>query len=181
VTSSDSWLGAGNTLGDYGLVLLFYAALVVLMRYAHPRIEPGFLKTYAVLAIGWAVGTFVGNYLLWRAGFMSFLPWLNNVMHTVVWIGLCLGFLYAGARSRPWLEQFLLFAIFSFIVKQAEHRLLGTWELDHFFFIPGNAAYILGWSALDGLYPTISVVALRLLSRRIPGLAVAPIPAGYRW
>ena len=162
---SDSWLGAGNTLGDYLLVLLFYGALVVLMRYGNRRVEPEFKRTLWILGVGWAIGTFVGNYLLFRAGFMSFLPWLNNLIHTVIWIGLCLGFLYAGAHERPWLEQFLLFAIFSFLVKAAEHQLLGTWELDHFFFLKGNAAYLLGWSAADGLYPTISVAALRLLRR----------------
>lgn len=176
MTLSDSWLGAGNTLGDYLLVLVFYAALVVLMRYGNAHVEPEFRRTYWFLAASWAIGTFVGNYLLYRAGFMSFLPWLNNFMHTAIWIGLCLSFLYAGARARPWLEQFLLFAIFSFLVKAAEHQILGTWELDHFFFLNGNSAYLLGWSAADGLYPALSVAALRLLRRWIPGLVVPQAP-----
>ena len=167
---TDSWLGRGNSLGDYFLLLLFYGALVVIMRYANDRVEPGFRRTYAVLAIGWGTGTFVANYALYSCGWMSFLPWLNNFAHTFIWIGLCMGFLYAGAHKRPWLEQFLLFAIFSFIVKVAEHQLLGTWELDHFFGLRGNAAYILGWSLLDGLYPTVSVVGLRILRRLIPGI-----------
>ena len=167
---SDAWLGRGNSLGDYALLLLSYAALVVLMRYGNPRVEPGFRRTYAVLAVAWAVGTFAGNYVLYRLGWMSFLPWLNNFMHTAIWIGLCLGFLYAGTYKRPWLEQFLLFAIFSLIVKVTEHQLLGTWELDHFFVLKGNAAYILGWSLLDGLYPSVSVIGLRTLRRLIPGI-----------
>jgi hypothetical protein len=163
-----SFLGRGNTVGDYGLVLLFYGALVIVMRYGNDRVERNFRRTYWVLAVGWGVGTFVANYLLYRLGWMSFLPWLNNFIHTFVWIGLCMSFLYAGARTRPWLDQFLLFAIFSFLVKAAERQLLGTWELDHFFGIRGNSAYILGWSALDGLYPAVSVLGLRLLRRLIP-------------
>ncbi len=170
---SDSWLGRGNTLDDYALLLLFYAALVVVIRYGSHRVEPSFRRTYWTLALGWGVGTFVANYVLYRLGWMSFLPWLNNFMHTVIWIGLCLGFLYAGAYKRPWLEQFLLFAIFSFLVKAAEHQLLGTWELDHFFSLKGNAAYLLGWSILDGLYPTISVIGLRILRRFVAGIVAA--------
>jgi len=170
MSMSDSWLGRGNTPGDYLLLLLFYAALVVVMRYGNDRVEPSFRRTYWVLAVGWGVGTFVGNYVFYRFGWMSFLPWVNNFMHTAVWIGLCMGFLYAGAHKRPWLEQFLLFAIFSFLVKAAEHQILGTWELDHFFSLKGNAAYLLGWSILDGLYPAVSSIGLRILRRFIPGL-----------
>jgi len=167
---TDPWLGAGNDLGRYALVLLVYAALFVIMRYAHARVEPEFRKTYWVLFWGWGIGTFLANYALYRLGAMSFLPWLNNFFHTFVWIGLCLGFLYAGSWRRPWLEQFLLFAIFSFIVKVAERLILGTWEHGSFFFIPGNIAYLIGWSLMDGLYPTVSKVALKILRRFIPGL-----------
>jgi hypothetical protein len=170
---SDSWLGAGNTIWRYGLVLLVYASLFVVMRYANDHVELNFRRTYRVLLVGWGVGTFLANYGLYKAGWMSFLPWINNLFHTFVWIGLCLSFLYAGAYRRPWLEQFLLFAIFSFIVKAAEHAILGTWELDHFFFVKGNIAYLIGWSLMDGLYPSLSAVALRLLQKIIPGV-VAP-------
>jgi hypothetical protein len=167
---TDPWLGAGNDLGKYALVLLVYAALFVIMRYAHASVEPEFRKTYWVLFWGWGIATFIANYAIYRLGFMSFLPWLNDFFHTFVWIGLCLGFLYAGAWRRPWLEQFLLFAIFSFIVKVAERLILGTWEHGSFFFIPGNVAYLIGWSLMDGLYPTLSKVALKILRKFIPGL-----------
>jgi hypothetical protein len=167
------WLGPGNNLGDYGLVLLVYTALFVIMRYAHDHVELNFRRTYWVLFWSWSIGTFLANYGLYRVGLMSFLPWVNNFFHTIIWIGLCLGFLYAGAYRRPWIEQFLLFAIFSFIVKAAEHIILGTWEHDHFFWVfRGNLAYIVGWSLMDGLYPTVSMVALRVLRRFIPGLVV---------
>lgn len=158
-------LGAGNPLTDYLLVLAVYGLLFVLMRHANRRIELSFRTSFIYLFAGWSVGTFVANYLLFRAGVMSFLPWLNNFMHTFVWIGLCLGFLYAGAHRKPFLEQFALFAIYSLIVKLAENAVLGTWEHGHFFGIPGNAAYIIGWSLMDGLYPLVSMVGLRLVAR----------------
>lgn len=104
---------------------------------------------------------------------MSFLPWLNNAFHTFIWIGLCLGFLYAGTHRRPWPEQFALFAIFSFIVKAAENWILGTWEMDHFFGIPGHITYLLGWSLLDGLYPILSAAALKVIGKMVPGVAPA--------
>jgi hypothetical protein len=159
------FFGAGNGLLDYLLVLAVYGMLFVLMRHAHRRIEQSFRTSFTYLLVGWSIGTFVANYLLLRVGVMSFLPWLNNFMHTFIWIGLCLGFLYAGAHRKPFLEQFALFAIYSLIVKLAEHAVLGSWEHDHFFGIPGNAAYIIGWSLMDGLYPLVSMFGLRLVAR----------------
>ena len=168
----DSLLGYGNTLTDYLPVLFMYGALFIVMRYAHPTIELNFRKTFWVLYAGWAVGVFIGNYLFFLLGIMSFLPWLNNFLHTFVWIGFCLGFLYAGAHRNPLPEQFALFVIFSFIVKWGERTLLGTWELDHFVFVHGNLAYIVGWSLCDGLYPVISMALLKPLSSVVDGLYV---------
>lgn len=162
--------GAGNTLLDYLLVLLVYGALFLVMRTLQRRIPADFIRTFSVLFVGWGVGTFVGNYLLYRAGLMSFLPWLNNGLHTFVWIGLCLGFLYAWSHRRPMWLQFVLFAAFSLAVKVAERAILGTWEHGHFFGIQGNAAYILGWSLMDGLYPVLSLYGLRLVRHIAPGL-----------
>jgi hypothetical protein len=165
--------GAGNGLLSYTLVLVVYAALFVVMRYANERVELNFVRTYWILFFGWAVSVFAGNYLFYKLGVMSFLPWLNNFLHTVIWIGLCLSFLYAGARRKPLLEQFALFAIFSFIVKWAEHEILGTWEMNRFFFIQGNLAYITGWSLMDGLYPIISVLGLSVVSRFVRGVVTS--------
>lgn len=173
----DPILGAGG-LPEYFHLLLFYAALFLVMRYGHRTVEPAFRRTRLVLGLGWAIGTFVANYVLYRVGVMSFLPWLNNGLHTFVWIGICLSFLYAGAHRRPFLEQFALFAIFSFLVKAAEHALLGTWEHDNFFGIPGNAAYILGWSLMDGLYPVVSVLGLSIASRFVRGLVIPSLRGG---
>lgn len=176
----DSVLGAGNSLTDYLLLLLFYAAMLVLIRSGRRRFDSAFRRSFVALFIGWGVGTFVANYLLYRLGVMSFLPWLNNALHTFVWIGLCLGLLYSGVYRRPLFEQIALFVIFSFLVKMAEQELLGTWELAHFFGIGGNAAYVLGWSLLDGLYPIISMVGLRLLSNVVGGLVVPGPRLGLR-
>jgi hypothetical protein len=156
--------GVGNGPRDYALLLMFYALLFVLMRHANPRIELSFRTSFTYLFVGWSLGTFAANYLLFRLGVMSFLPWLNNFFHTFVWIGLCLGFLYAGAYRKPLLEQCGLFAIYSLLVKIAEHQLLGTWEHHHFFGIPGNAAYIVGWSLMDGVYPLVSMAGLRIVA-----------------
>ena len=166
-------LGANNGLLDYALVLAVYAALFILMRYGNERVELNFVRTYWVLFFGWAVSVFAGNYLFYRLGIMSFLPWLNNFFHTFIWIGLCLSFLYAGAHRKPLVEQFALFAIFSFIVKWAEHEILGTWEMDRFFFIEGNHAYIIGWSLMDGLYPIISAIGLSFVSKFVRGVVAS--------
>jgi len=166
-------LGAGNDLVDYLLVLLFYGGMFVLIRYGTRRIELNFRKTFRALYIGWGFGVFIGNYLFYLIGIMSFLPWLNNAFHTLIWIGLCLGYLYAGCYRRPLIEQISLFVIFSFLVKVAERLILGTWEHDNFFGIDGNWAYIIGWSLMDGLYPLISIALLRPLSRFVDGI-VAP-------
>ncbi|MBM2846353.1 MAG: hypothetical protein HW407_1665 [Bacteroidetes bacterium] len=169
----DQVLGPGNGITQYLLVLTFYAALFVVMQHAHPCVELNFRRTYWILYFGWSVGVFVGNYVFHLLGIMSFLPWLNNFMHTFVWIGFCLGFLYAGCYRKPFYEQFVLFAVFSLVVKLIEHIVLGTWEMDSFFGIPGNDAYIVGWSLMDGLYPVLSKLGLTLVARFVRGVIVS--------
>lgn len=158
---------------NYLLVVAVYAMLLVLMHHANARVELNFRAAYVYLFFGWGIGTFIANYLLYRAGVMSFLPWINNFLHTFVWIGVCLGYLYAGAFRKPIIEQFALFAIYSLIVKIAEHAFLGTWEHDNFFGIRGNNAYIIGWSLMDGLYPILSLVGLRIVAKFDKGVQPA--------
>jgi hypothetical protein len=155
-------------------VLAFYAALLLIIRLAKRRIEPGERRTFAAIGLAWAVPVFAANYLLHLAGLMSFLPWVTNFMHTFLWIGVCLSWLYLGVREdRPLLEQVVLFTTFSLIVKYAEQIAFGTWELDHFFHVlDGNFAYVMGWSLADGTYPVITLLGLRFASRWIPGLLV---------
>jgi hypothetical protein len=168
----DELLGANNSIAEYIFVLLIYAGLLVAMRQAAPRVEPEFRRSFIVLYVVWAIGTFVGNYLFYKLGIMSFMPWLNNFIHTFVWIGLCLGFLYAISHNRPVWEQLVLFAIYSFVVKVTENKVLGTWEFSRFFFVEGNLAYIAGWSLADALYPIGSALILRLVARFISGITV---------
>ena len=165
-------LQTGNGWQNYLLVLLIYLLLFFIIRNANRRIELNFQRSARVVAIGWSVCVFAGNYLFYKIGIMSFLPWANNIIHSFVWVGCCLSFMYAGCYRKPLWEQCLLFSIFSFFVKHAEHEILGTWEQDNFFGIPGNASYIIGWSLMDGLYPVISSWALRLFSKIIHGIVV---------
>jgi hypothetical protein len=155
-------------------VLAIYAALFVVIRTHKRRIEPHERKTALVIGALWACSVFVANYLLYLAGLMSFLPWLNNFLHTFVWIGVCLTFLYLGVReSENLFVQCVMFATFSLVVKYAEQMLLGTWDHDHFFFVfHGNFAYVLGWSLADGLYPILTLFGMRLVAKRVSGLEV---------
>ena len=147
-----------------------YGCLWLVFRTMKHSIPPHERCTYWVLCLTWGPLVFLANYLLYRAGVMSFLPWLNNFLHTFVWIGLALAWLYLGVRTESLAVQFVLFATFSLIVKVGEQILFGTWQHEHFFGIPGNTAYVLGWSLADGTYPILSRFGLRLLARRIPAL-----------
>lgn len=155
-------------------ILIFYAALLTIIRVIKPSIAREERRTAVAIGLAWAVPVFIANYLLYKAGLMSFLPWITNFMHTFIWIGVCLTFLYLGVRTeQAMLTQIVLFATFSLIVKYAEQIVFGTWDLDHFFHVfNGNGAYILGWSLADGMYPLITLYGLRLAGRRISGLQV---------
>jgi hypothetical protein len=162
------------TLLTVGAVLAFYGALFVLIRMIRPRIAHEERKTLYLVGGTWAVSVFVANYLLARADLMSFMPWTANFMHTFLWIGVCLSWLYLGVREdHSMAAQMLVFSVLSLVVKQLEHAVFGTWEHGHFFRVfQGNAAYVLGWSLADGLYPPITLFGLRLLGRFVPGLIV---------
>lgn len=153
-------------------MLLFYAALLTIVRVIKPSIEPEERRTAVAIGLTWAVPVFVANYLLYKADLMSFLPWVTNFMHTFLWIGIVLTFLYLGVCSnQSMFTQIVLFTTFSLIVKYAEQIVFGTWDQDNFFHvIDGNGAYILGWSLADGMYPVLTLYGLRIASRWIPGL-----------
>ncbi len=147
-------------------ILLLYAALFVIMRTIRKRIDGDEKGLFVFIGLLWAGLVFIGNYLFYRIGIMSFLPWLNNFMHTFIWIGFCLTWLFLSVRAKESLPvQCVLFAVFSLIVKYAEQLLFGIWEHDHFFFVfKGNFAYVLGWSLMDGSYPIITKYGLKLLA-----------------
>lgn len=165
-------LGASNSIPDYILVLFIYGLMVLIMRYANPRVELNFKSSYWLLFIFWSLAMFIGNYVFYLLGVMSFLPWFNNFIHSFGWVGLCLGFLYAGSYKEEWWEQFLLFAVFSFIVKIFENLILGTWNMDRFLIFEGKYAYIVAMSLVDGFYPLISRFILKLGSKFINGIYI---------
>ncbi len=176
---SEFWiamLGQGNGVVEYLLVLVLYGAMFLLIRHGSSRLELSARKSFWILALAWGPGIFVGNYLCYLVGVMGFLPWLNNAFHTLIWIALCLGWLYAGVHKRPMMQQVPLFIIFSFLVKIGELMLLGSWHFDHFFGIRSLCGlndpltYIIGWSVMDGLYPAISVAILGLARRFTTGI-----------
>jgi hypothetical protein len=154
-------------------VLAFYGAMFVVIRLSRTRIAPFERRTFIAVGVVWAVPVFIANYLLYKAGAMSFLPWINNAMHSFLWIGFCLSWLYLGVReTQPMILQIVLFTTFSLIVKYAEQKLFGTWEHGSFFGIGGNGAYVMGWSLADGSYPVVTLYGVRLAARWVDGLAV---------
>jgi hypothetical protein len=158
------------------LLLAFYGGLFLIIRcmYRTPltAVER---PTFLLLAVCGALAALIANYLLYRAGLMSFLPWPNNILHSFVWIGIGFPYLFFAIRGRhPVIVQFLVFVVLSLIVKYAEQLLFGTWEQEHFLHvIPGNFAYILGWATMDGLYPVLIPPGLRLVGKFVPGLVLA--------
>lgn len=154
-------------------ILALYAALFfVIQGLRRGGIRPEERKTYWLVGFLWAISVFVGNYAFYKIGIMSFIPWINNALHTFLWIGLVLGYLYMSTRSqRSIWRQSGYFIVFSFIVKYAEQMLFGIWEHDHFFWVfKGNFAYVLGWSIMDGIFPFLTNLVFRILGRFIPGL-----------
>lgn len=152
----DLILGPNHSLVNYALVLLMYALMFLLIRYPKPVIELNYRGNFKFLAIVWIFLMFTGNYLFYRLGVMSFLPWLNNFIHSFIWIGLCLTWLYYCCYHRPLWEQFIHFAFTSFIIKMAEHQLLSSWSRDSYLGIDHPLAYLFAMSLVDGFYPVIS-------------------------
>jgi hypothetical protein len=154
-------------------LLVFYAGLFTIIRTTMHSVDPRERRTFVAIALVWGPSVFVANWLLYKAGAMSYLPWVDNFLHTIVWIGFLLTWLYLGVREREsLLVQCAIFATFSLIVKYAEQKLFGTWEKGDFFGIDGNGSYVIGWSLADGTYPVLTLYGLRIASRWIRGLVV---------
>ena len=159
-------LGTGNSLLDYALELLIYGLMYLLIRYPKPKLELNYTANYIFLVVLWAFLMFTGNYLFYRLGVMAFLPWLNNLLHSVIWVGACLGWLYYTTYERPLWEQFVLFAFTSFIIKMAEYFILGTWNMESYLGIQSPYAYIIVMSLVDGFYPVISRWVIRWMGKK---------------
>jgi hypothetical protein len=158
--------GVNNSWFDYLLVLFIYGLLFLFIRYPNPKLELNYKANYIFLVAVWAFLMFTGNYLFYRLGVMSFLPWLNNLLHSFIWVGLCLGWLYYCTHERPLWEQFIFFALTSFFIKMAENMILGTWNKESYFGIDNRYAYIIAMSLVDGFYPIISKWLLNALGKR---------------
>lgn len=171
-------LGINNSLLDYLLVVAIYGLMFLLIRYPKPALELNYRGNYLFLVLLWAFLMFTGNYLFYRLGVMSFLPWLNNLLHSFVWVGICLGWLYYCTHERPMWEQFILFAFTSFIIKMTEHWVLGTWSMDSYFGIKSPYAYIVAMSIVDGFYPVISAFVIKALGKKSTFGVYAPQLAG---
>lgn len=159
-------MGANNSWTDYLLVLLIYGLMFLLIRYPKPSIELNFKANFLFLFALWVFLMFTGNYLFYRLGLMAFLPWLNNLLHSGIWVGFCLGWLYYCTQERPMWEQFILFSFTSFIIKITENAVLGTWNLDSYLGINSPYAYLIVMSLVDGFYPVISAWVLKALGKR---------------
>jgi hypothetical protein len=103
---------------------------------------------------------------------MAFLPWLDNFIHSFIWVGFVLTWLYFSTNVLPWYYRFFLFGMFSFIIKYAEHSILGTWSFDPWFFFSGPYAYIIVMSLVDGFYPLISDPLLKQVNKRFPSIYI---------
>lgn len=158
--------GANNGWLDYALVLLIYSLMYLLIRYPKPVLELNYRANYIFLAGLWAFLMFTGNYLFYRLGVMSFLPWANNFIHSFLWVGICLGWLYYCTHQRPLWEQFIFFAFTSFIIKMAENMILGSWNMESYFGIHNKYAYIIAMSIVDGFYPIISMWVINALGKK---------------
>ena len=161
----ETFLGLNNTFTSYIPVLLLYYLLFLFIRYPKPSIELNYRSTFMVLAILWPLLMVSGNYFGFLAGMMSFLPWFDNIIHSFIWIGLCLTWLYYSSRHRPMWEQFIFFSVISFLVKVMENKLIGTWEMDHFLMFHGTYAYIIAMSLIDGFYPVVSKIVVKLVAK----------------
>jgi hypothetical protein len=163
-------LGANNTLVDYLVTLGIYLLIYLLVRYPQRGIELNFRSSFITLYIIWSLAMFSGNYFGYLGGVMSFLPWLNNFIHSFGWVGFVLAWLYMTTRKLPMLYRFFLSAMFSFIIKFSENMILGTWSFDPYFFFEGKYAYLIIMSIVDGFYPLISDWLLKFLSKKFSSI-----------
>lgn len=159
-------LGANNSIIGYLIVLVIYLLMFSLIRYPKPVVELNYRGNFRFLAVAWIFLMFTGNYLFYRLGVMAFLPWLNNFIHCFLWIGICLTWLYYTSHHRPMWELFIHFSFTSFIIKMAEHKILGSWSMDAYLGINNPYAYVIAMSIVDGFYPIISKWLLDYFGRK---------------
>ena len=154
------------------IILFLYIFVFIVAWYDKRKLDASERKTFWLLYFFWSPVIFIANYVGYLLGLFSFLPWWpNNFLHTFVWIGVCLTYLFLSLYKEHMVVQFMAFSLFSLVVRYAEFKIFGVWELDHFLHVfKGNDAYIIGWSFIDGLYSIVTFLVLKILSKWVKGL-----------
>lgn len=161
------------------VLLLLYASVFLVAWFDKRTLDAAERKTFVVLWAVWAPAVLLVNYLGAILGAITFIPWLNNVLHAVVWVGIVLTYLFLAVRHLHIALQFMAFAFFSLIVRLGEFALFGVWDHPHFLWVfRGTEASLLGWSFVDGFIPLIDLALLAVLRSKVPGLI--PGTAGFR-
>lgn len=160
------------------LVLLgVYASVFLVAWLDRRRLDAAEKRTFLMLFAVWSVSVVAINYGGYRLGVIGFIPWLNNLLHAVVWVGGVLTYLFLAVRHLHIVVQFMAFSFFSLVVRYAEFRLFGVWDHPHFLHaFRGTEASILGWSFVDGFIPLLDLGLLALVRRRVPGLVMREPP-----
>ena len=171
----DKILGPSAGIGDYALVLLIYALIFLLVWYPKRTLELNSRNAFKLLYIFWSLFIFGGNYIGYLTGAMSFLPWLNNLLHSFIWVGFALTWLYFSSRDLPWYYRCFLSGMFSFIIKYSEHLILGSWSFDPYLSIHGPYAYLIFMSLVDCLYPPVSDWLLKWVNRKWPSIYIPAV------
>ena len=133
-------------------------------------------KTFLLLCgAGFSIA-FVTNFLLFRIGAMTFLPWINNFLHSFFWIGRRVPYwLYFATRGRSPLVVFITDSPrWSLVVKYIEQLLFGTMGRSqlppHHPRKPRLHPRLVAGG--HGCLPFVMSIGLKLLSRFVPGLVV---------
>jgi hypothetical protein len=170
----DKFFGIGGTPLAYLLVLLIYVLVFLLVKYPRNTIELNSRNSFLLLYLFWSIVIFVGNYIGFLLGVMAFLPWLNNLIHSFIWVGFVLTWLYFASRSLPWYYRCFLAGMSSFIIKYSEHSILGTWTFVPYLSFTSPYAYIIVMALVDCLYPPVSDLLLGAVNKRFPAIYLPP-------
>lgn len=153
------------------VLLAVYGLVFSVAWFDRRRLDRAERRTFWVLFVAWSVSVPLINYGGYRLGLVGPMPWLNNLLHGVVWVGVVLTYLFLAVRHLHIAVQFMAFAFFSLVVRYVEYRLFGVWEHPHFLHVfRGTEASLLGWSFVDGFIPLLDLGLLALLRGRVPGL-----------
>ena len=155
----------------YLVILVLYFLVFIVAWFDKRKLDGSERKTFLMLFLVWSVTIFIANYLGYKMGILSFMPWVNNFLHAFVWIGVCLSYMFLALRKQHIITQFMAYASFSLVIRYTEYKIFGVWEHDNCLnAVQGTDAYIIGWSFIDGGYGIVTILLLKLLSKKIRGL-----------